>query len=392
MQKQLFFKYVAQTSDIPVSFEIEKADGIYLFDKTGRQYIDLISGIGVNNLGHRNQEVIQAIKNQLDKYIHVMAYGEFIQSPQVNFAKMLSDNLSDKLDSVYFVNSGSESIEGALKLAKRYTGKTEIISFKNSYHGSSHGALSITGNERAKRAFRPLLPDIKFIEFNNFNDLNNITHKTACVVIEPIQGEAGVVLPKNDYLIKLRKKCDDTETLLIFDEAQTGFGRTGTLFAYEQFNVVPDILCLSKALGGSMPLGAFISSKNIMSSLKNYPVLGHITTFGGHPVCCAAGLASLKIITEKKIYKLVHYKGELFKHLLKHTKIKDVRGKGLMLAVEFENAEISNKVIRRCMKNGVITDSFLFAPNCMRIAPPLIIEEEQIKKSCEIILSSIEEI
>jgi len=392
MQKQLFFKHVAQTSDIPVSFEIKKADGIYLFDKTGRQYIDLISGIGVNNLGHRNREVIQAINNQIDKYIHVMAYGEFIQSPQVNFAKMLSDNLPDKLDSVYFVNSGSESIEGALKLAKRYTEKTEIISFKNAYHGSSHGALSITGNEGAKRAFRPLLPDIKFIEFNNFNALENITHKTACVVIEPIQGEAGVVLPKNDYLIKLRKKCNDTETLLIFDEAQTGFGRTGTLFAFEQFNVVPDILCLSKALGGGMPLGAFISSKNIMSSLKNHPVLGHITTFGGHPVCCAAGLASLKIITEKNIYKYVHHKGELFKHLLRHTKIKDVRGKGLMLAVEFENTEISNKVIRRCMKNGVITDSFLFAPNCMRIAPPLIIKEEEIKKSCEIILSSIEEI
>ncbi|MCK4661224.1 MAG: aspartate aminotransferase family protein [Bacteroidales bacterium] len=381
--RQLFFQHIGQTSPFPLQLEIEKAEGIYLIDKNGKKYIDLVSGVSVSNLGHRHPKVIKAIKDQLDKYTHLMVYGEYIQTPQVKLAKLLSDNLPKKLDCTYFVNSGSEAIEGSLKLAKRYTGRTEIIAFKNAYHGSTHGALSILGNEKFKKSYRPLLPDIKFIEFNNINDLENITKKTACVVIEPIQAEAGIIEPINDFLNTLRKKCNKTGTLLIFDEVQTGFGRTGSLFAFSHYNVVPDILALAKAMGGGMPIGAFISSKKIMDSFKSNPVLGHITTFGGHPVSCAAALASLQVLLEDKIIEQIETKGKLFRKYLKHPSIKEIRGKGLLLSVELENKDKLMNFHKTCLNNGIIFDLFLFCDTAFRIAPPLIITENEIKNICD---------
>jgi acetylornithine/N-succinyldiaminopimelate aminotransferase len=387
--RQLFLNYVAQTSETPLALEIEKAEGIYLFDTSGKKYIDLISGISVSNVGHRHPKVVTAIKEQLDKYMHLMVYGEYIQSPQTLLAKALSALLPENLSSVYFVNSGSEAIEGAMKLAKRFTGRTEIISFKNAYHGSTQGSLSVMGNEEFKNAFRPLLPDTRQIEFNNVNDLEFITTRTACVIVETIQGEAGAVVPKNDFLLKLREKCSATGTLLVADEIQCGFGRTGTLFAFEQFGFVPDVLCLAKGMGGGMPIGAFISSTAIMQSLMSNPVLGHITTFGGHPVCCAASLATVNVLLEEKLMESVTKKEALFRSLLVHPKILSVNGKGLLLAVEFENFEKNKAIIDNCIANGVITDWFLFNPASMRIAPPLTITEEQIRASCKVILESI---
>ena len=287
-QRSLFLEHVAQTSDFPLCLEIEKAEGMYMYDVDGKKYMDLISGISVSNLGHCHSNVINAVKEQLEKYTYLMVYGEFVQSPQVKLAQLLTQQLPSSLSSCYFVNSGSEANEGAMKLAKRYTGRKEIISFKNAYHGSTQGCLSIIGNDEFKKPFEPLLPNITQLEFNNENDLAAITTKTACVIVEPIMGEAGVVAPKNDFLLKLRKKCTETGALLIFDEIQTGFGRTGKLFAFEHFNLIPDIITLAKAMGGGFPIGAFISSKEIMSSLKTNPILGHITTFGGHPISCAA--------------------------------------------------------------------------------------------------------
>ena len=389
--KKLFYSHLAQTSANPIELEIERAEGIYLYDNSGKQYIDLISGISVNNLGHRHPAIIKAINEQLEKYMHVMCYGEFIQSPQVQLAAMLSENLPKMLDSVYLVNSGSEAVEGALKLAKGFTGRTEIITFKNAYHGSTHGALSAGGNEELKNKFRPLLPEIKILEFNNISDIDNITSKTACVIIEPIQGEAGVRIPSTEFMNALRQKCSETSTLLIFDEIQTGFGRTGKLWAFEHFDIIPDIITLAKSMGGGMPIGAFISSKQIMESLTHDPVLGHITTFGGHPVCCAAAIANLKYLTESKIYQSVQYKEELFLKYLKHPEIKEIRSKGFLIAVEFKNETFNQKVIKKCLEKGLITDWFLFAPDCLRIAPPLIIQENDIIKSCEIILQSIDE-
>ena len=390
--RQLFTSYLAQTSDFPLSLEIEKAEGVYMYDVSGKKYLDLISGISVSNIGHRHPKVLQAIKEQLDKYLHLMVYGEYIQSPQVKLAALLASKLPPALSCSYFVNSGSEAIEGALKLAKRYTGKTEIISFKNAYHGSSHGALSVMGNEIFKNAFRPLLPDIRICEFNKEQELEKITSKTACVIIEPIQGEAGVRIPDYGFLMKLRRKCDQTKTLLIFDEIQTGFGRTGTLFAFEQFGVIPDIITIAKGMGGGMPIGAFISSKDIMDTLKDNPVLGHITTFGGHPVSCAASQGCLEAILEEKLIDTIYEKEQLFKSLLIHPAIIEVRGKGLLLAVEFTNYEFNKKVIDRCIEKGVITDWFLFCDNSMRISPPLTIELEEINYACSIILQSIHEI
>lgn len=390
-ERQLFLQHLAQTSDFPLSLEIVKAKGIYLFDKSGKKYADLISGISVNNLGHCHPKVISAIKAQVEKYSYLMVYGEYVQSPQVRLAKKISSLLPENLSSVYFINSGAEATEGALKLAKRYTGRTEIISCKNAYHGSTHGALSVMGNELLKINFRPLLPDIRFIEFNNKNHLRNITKKTACVIAEPIQGENGVRIPSQGYLEELRKRCDETGTLLIFDEAQTAFGRTGSMFAFEQFKIIPDILLLAKAFGGGMPLGAFVSSKKIMDSLKNNPALGHITTFGGHPVSCAASLAMINILKTGRLIQQVKRKEKLFRKYLRHSAIKEVRSMGLMFALEFETAEVNQKIIRKCIDNGVITDWFLFSDNCMRIAPPLIISEEEIKSACKLILKSIEE-
>jgi len=390
-QRQLFLQHVGQTSDFPLQLEIEYAKGIYMVDKNGKSYIDLISGVSVSNIGHMNPEVIKAIKDQLEKYMHLMVYGEFIQTPQVEFATKLTNLLPEKLDSVYFVNSGSEAVEGALKLAKRHTGRTEIISFNNAYHGSTHGALSVMGNEEFKNSFRPLLPNIKFLNFNAFDELKYISEKTACVIIEPVQGEGGIRIPENNYLKALREKCNETGTLLIFDEIQTGFGRTGSLFAFQEYDVIPDIITIAKGMGGGMPIGAFVSANNIMSSFKTSPILGHITTFGGHPVSCAAACASLDVLINEKIIEKVKSKGDLFRENLNHPEIKEIRGLGLFLAVELRDFEQVKKVIDIAIEKGVVMDWFLFHDSAFRIAPPLIITEEQIVQVCEILNESIEE-
>lgn len=388
--RQLFLNHNAQTTDFPLLLEFERAEGVYLYDPSGKAHIDLISGIGVSSLGHGNKRVLDAIKEQVDKHMHLMVYGEYVQGPQVKFAHKLASVLPENLQSVYFVNSGAEAVEGALKLAKRHTGQHQVIACKNSYHGSTQGALSVMGNEEYKQAYRPLLPGIGFIEFNNADDLQYITEQTACVIVETIQGEAGVRVPEYDYMQALRLRCDETGTLLILDEIQAAFGRTGKLFAFEHYGIVPDILLLAKALGGGMPIGAFISSNQIMGALKNNPILGHITTFGGHPVCCAAGLAALEVLLGNDLITGVSAKETLFKQLLVHPAIKEIRGKGLMLAVEFESFELNKKIIDRCIENGVITDWFLHCSNSMRLAPPLIITEDEIRKACGVILEAIE--
>jgi acetylornithine/N-succinyldiaminopimelate aminotransferase len=366
--------------------EIVKAEGCKLYDVNGKEYIDLIGGISVCNVGHRHPKVIEAIKNQLDSYLHIMVYGELVQSPQVQYAKMLTDNLPPSLNSVFFTASGSEATEGAMKLAKRFTGRTQIISFKNSYHGSTQGALSVMGSEYWQQAFRPLLPGILQMNYNSFADLENITEQTACVIAETIQAEAGVLVPQNNWLKALREKCTQTGTLLILDEIQCGFGRNGTLWAFEQFDVVPDILLLGKALGGGMPLGAFVADKKLMDALSHNPVLGHINTFGGHPVCCAAGLAAFNVLLDEKLIDGVKVKEQLFISLLQHHKIQKVNSCGLMLAIYFESFEMNKKYIDALILRGVFTDWFLFASNCLRIVPPLVIEEEEIRKACDTIL------
>jgi acetylornithine/N-succinyldiaminopimelate aminotransferase len=380
--RQLFLLHVGQTSPSPMMLEIEMAKGIYMYGPDGKEYIDLISGVSVSNTGHGHPRVIEAVKNQVDEYMHLMVYGEMIQSPQVKYAECLAGILPPELSSCFFVNSGSEAVEGALKLAKRFTGKSRIISFKNSYHGSTHGALSIQGGELYKNSFRPLLPDTFQIGFNDAKSLGSIDNKTACVIIEPVQGEAGVIYPENSFLDKIREKCKETGALLIFDEIQTGFGRTGYMFALERFGVVPDILLLAKALGGGMPLGAFISSKEIMSALITNPVLGHITTFGGHPVCCAAGLASLSVIIDEHLVESCNSKSAIFKNELSHPLISEVRGEGLLLAVQLTEPGYIPFVIAHAPDFGLILDYFLFCNNAFRIAPPLIISEDEIKKSC----------
>ena len=387
--RQLFLANNAQTTNFPLLLEFERAEGVYMYDNEGKAYIDLISGIGVSNLGHSNPYVINAIKEQLDKYMHLMVYGEYVQSPQVRFAEKLISLLPENLQSVYFTNSGAEAVEGALKLAKRFTGRKEIIACHNSYHGSTHGALSVMGNEEFKQAYRPLLPGVKFIRFNHIDDLNMITEQTACVIIETIQGEAGIRVPDAAYVQALRKKCNETSTLLILDEIQAAFGRTGKLFAFEHFDIVPDILLLAKALGGGMPVGAFIASDVIMSALKENPMLGHITTFGGHPVCCTAGLAALEVLLNENLYQQVPAKEALIRELLVHPAIKEIRGKGLMLALELESFELNKNIIDRCINNGIITDWFLHCSNAMRLAPPLIITGDEIKKACGVILEAI---
>lgn len=388
--KQLFLLNTAQTSNFPRLLEVERAEGIYLYDFEGKAYLDLVSGFAVSNIGHRHPKVITAIKNQLDKYLHLTVYGEYVQTPQVKFAQKLASVLPSTLSSVYFTNSGTEATEGALKLAKRFTNRTEIISFNKSYHGSTHGALSVMGNEEYKQAFRPLLPDINFINLNNYTELDKITSKTAAVILESIQGEAGIRIPDLDYIRKLREKCNETGTLLILDEIQTGFGRTGKLFAFEHFGIVPDILLLAKAMGGGMPIGAFISSKEIMDSLKDNPILGHITTFGGHPVSCAAGLASLETILEENLFIDVQEKEELFRELLTHPKIKEIRGMGLMLSIQVENFEQVENISKYCLQHGIMIDWFLHCDSALRIAPPLIISKTEIKNACLIIIEAIE--
>ncbi len=388
--RQLFLSNNAQTTGFPLLLEFERAEGIYMYDKQGRAFIDLISGIGVSNLGHGNPYVVNAIKEQLDKYMHLMVYGEYVQTPQVRFAEKLISLLPLNLQSVYFTNSGAEAVEGALKLAKRFTGRQQIIAFHNSYHGSTHGALSVMGNEEFKQAYRPLLPGVNFIRFNNIDDLEQINDQTACVIIETIQGEAGIRVPDAAYMQALRTRCNETGTLLILDEIQAAFGRTGKLFAFEHFGIVPDMLLLAKALGGGMPVGAFIASHNIMSALKESPILGHITTFGGHPVCCAAGLAALQVLLNENLSASVEEKEKLFRKLLVHPAIKEIRGKGLILAIELESFELNKKVIDRCIENGVITDWFLHCSNAMRIAPPLIITPVEIEKASKVILEAVE--
>ncbi len=390
-RRQNFLRYIGQTSDSPMMLAVERAEGIYLYGKDGKIYRDMISGISVNNLGHRHPKVIKAIQDQLDKYLHLMVYGEFIQDPTIDLARYLASILPDQLSTVYFVNSGSEAIEGALKLAKRYTGRREIIAFRQGYHGSTHGALSVMGDEQYKRAFRPLIPGIKLLDFNRMDQIERITDRTACVLLEPIQGEAGIRIADNKFLEGIRKKCDDTGTLLILDEVQTGFGRTGTFFAFESFGVIPDIITLAKGLGGGMPIGAFIASGEIMSVLKNDPALGHITTFGGHPLSCAAALAAVRTLKEDQIMDTIPAKENLFRILLRHEEIREVRGKGLFLALEMNSTERVKKIITKALSKGVILDWFLFCPGAIRIAPPLIITEEQIVEAASIILDSINE-
>ncbi|MBL0198645.1 MAG: aspartate aminotransferase family protein [Chitinophagaceae bacterium] len=388
--RQLFLNHVGQTSEAPLALEIIKAEGCKLFDANGKEYIDLIGGISVCNVGHRHPAVIEAIKKQLDDYLHIMVYGELVQSPQVQYATLLTQHLPASLNSVFFTASGSEATEGAMKLAKRFQNRTQIISFKNSYHGSTQGALSVMGSEYWQQAFRPLLPDILQMNYNSFEDLENITTRTACVIAETIQAEAGVLVPQNGWLKALRKKCDETGTLLVLDEIQCGFGRNGTLWAFEQFDVVPDILLLGKALGGGMPLGAFVAGKKIMDSFTHDPVLGHINTFGGHPVCCAAGLAACKVLLNEKLVDGVKKKEELFISLLHHSKIKAVRSCGLMMAVEFDDFDMNKKIIDALIVAGVFTDWFLFAANCLRIVPPLTISEEEIMLSCAKIIAVLD--
>ncbi len=387
--RQLFLANNAQTTDFPLMLEFERAEGVYMYDTEGKPNLDLISGIGVSNIGHSHTQVIDAIKQQLDKYMHLMVYGEYVQTPQVRFAEKLTSLLPSQLQSVYFTNSGAEAIEGAMKLAKRYTGRQHMIACHNSYHGSTQGALSIMGNEEFKQAYRPLLPGVSFIRFNNISDLSCINEDTACVVLETIQGEAGIRVPDTDYMQALRRRCTETGTMLILDENQTAFGRTGKLFAFEHFGIVPDILVLGKALGGGMPLGAFIASTEVMGALKSNPILGHITTFGGHPVCCASGLASLEVLLSNNYIDSVAAKEALIKQLLVHPAIKGIRGKGLMLAVEFESFELNKRIIDHCIAQGVVTDWFLHCSNAMRVAPPLVITEEQIKHACEVILKAV---
>jgi acetylornithine/N-succinyldiaminopimelate aminotransferase len=391
-QRQLFLQHVAQTSAAPLGIEIARAEGLYIFDNAGKKYIDLISGIAVSNIGHCHVNVVRAIQNQAQTYMHTMVYGEYIQAPQVQLANYLVQHLPPTLNNVYFTNSGAEASEGAMKLAKRYTGKYEIISCRNSYHGSTQGALSLLGDEYFKASFRPLLPNTKQIRYNHFEDINLITAKTAAVFIEPIQAESGVIVPDAIYLQAIRKKCNETGTLLIFDEIQTACGRTGKLFAFEHFNVVPDVLLLAKGLGGGMPIGCFIADKEIMQCLTHQPVLGHITTFGGNAVCCAAALACMQTIEQENLYKNIDEKADLFISLLQHKAIKKITHFGLMMAVHLDNFENLQKVIQHCLSNGLITDWFLFANNCMRIAPPLIITEEEIKQSCGIILDALNEV
>lgn len=404
-QRQLFLQHIAQTSPAPIGLEIVKADSIYMWDNTGKQYVDLISGFSVMNIGHGNAAVKEAIKKQVDDYMHLMVYGEMIETPQVQYAKKLTEYLPKSLDCVYFTNSGAEATEGAMKLAKRVTGRTQIIAFNNAYHGSTQGALSIMGNEYWRNAYRPLLPDILHVDFNTQEAIEAITCYTACVVVEVIQAEAGAKPAEVIWMQALRKKCDDKGVLLIFDEIQTGFGRTGSLWAFEQYDVVPDILLLGKALGGGLPLGAFIASHQKMNQLTFNPVLGHISTFAGHPVCCAAGLAAfeelLKLTDDRpqttddrprEVCQLstVIAKEKLVRSLLLHPSIKAIHGKGLLLAVEFESAEICQRICHACVQAGLITDWFLFAPNCLRVAPPLNIKEAALEKSAKILLEAIE--
>lgn len=385
-QRQLFLQHVGQTSEAPLCLNIVKASGSKMWDADGKEYIDLIAGISVCNIGHCHPAVVAAIQSQAANYLHIMVYGELIENPQVQYASFLAQHLPATLHSIFYTASGSEATEGAMKLAKRFTGRTQIVSFKNSYHGSTQGALSIMGSEYWQQAFRPLLPGIVQLSYNSLTDLEQITEQTACVVAETIQAEAGVNVPTQEWIKALRKRCDEMGALLILDEIQTGFGRTGTLWAFEQFQVIPDILLLGKALGGGMPLGAFVADKKLMDALTHDPVLGHINTFGGHPVSCAAGFAGMKALLEEKMIQGVRAKEQLFLSKLKHPLIQSVQSSGLLIAVTFDSFVTNKKIIDLLIEKGVFTDWFLFSAQSLRIAPPLNISDQDIEKACQVLL------
>ncbi|VAW25926.1 Acetylornithine aminotransferase (ACOAT) [hydrothermal vent metagenome] len=388
--KEIFNKHLAPTSPMPVGLDIESAEGVYLADKSGKKYIDFIAGIGVLSVGHKHPKVVEAIKNQLDKHAHVMVYGEYLQDSVISLAEKLASLLPEQLNTSYFVNSGTEANEAAIKLAKRATGKHRIITFNKAYHGNTQGSMSVSDNEDKKRNFRPLIPGVEKIAFDSIEALAAITEQTAAVIIEPIQGDAGVRIPSEEFMIALRNKCTEVGTLLIFDEVQTGIGRTGKLFAFEHFNIIPDIITLAKGLGGGMPIGAFIASHKLMKLLSHNPMLGHITTFGGNPVCCASALATLNIIAEQFFLTQVEPKGRLIEELLVHTEIKAIRRKGLMLAIELKTEEKVNKLIEYCIANGVIIYWFLSTRNSFRISPPLTITQEEIKEACGVIKDGLD--
>lgn len=384
--RQQFLQHIAQTSPSPMLVDVAKAEGVYFYTPEGKRYYDTISGVSVSNVGHANPVVVEAVCEQARRYMHVMVYGELVERPQVQYASLIAQYLPEPLESVYFVNSGAEAVEGALKLAKRFTGRREIISCRNAYHGSTHGAMSVMNSEEFSDAYGPLLPDVSWIRYNETADLDAITSRTACVLVEPVQGEAGVRLPADGYLQALRKRCDEVGALLIFDEIQTGFGRTGTMFAMQRYGVTPDIVCLAKALGGGMPLGAFVSSNRIMDCLSHDPALGHITTFGGHPVCCAAGLAAMRYIIDNDLLSGVERKGALFERLLSdHPAITEVRRSGLLMALELGDSDKLYRIMDLFKEYGILSDWFLFCDTAFRISPPLTITEEEIGDCCRII-------
>ncbi len=390
--RQVFLRNLAQTSPAPLAFEIDHAEGMYLYDRSGKRYMDLIAGIGVSALGHRHPRVLQAIRDQMDRYLHTMVYGEFILEPQVAFAERLSQLLPPSLNVIYYVNSGAEAVEGAMKLAKRATGRPKVVACRKAYHGSTQAATALMEPTTFSRGYFPLLPGVRHIDFNETGDLGLIDEQTACVVVEPVQAEAGVRLPANDFLKQLRKRCDETGTLLVFDEVQTGFGRCGSLFAFERWGVVPDILVLAKSLGGGLPLGAFIASSDLMSTLSKNPTLGHLTTFGGHPLSCAAGLATLNVLLSEQLIETVEAKSLRFVETLRsHELVCEIRAAGLLIAVSFASPPIMQKVTDYCLKHGLITDWFLFDDCSLRIAPPLIIKETEIDAACEIVLAGMDQ-
>lgn len=395
LRKQ-FLQHVAQTSPSPMLVEVERAEGSCFYTPEGKRYYDLVAGVSVSNVGHCNPVVVEAVQRQAARYMHVMVYGELVEAPQVEYARRIAELLPDPLESVYFLNSGAEAVEGALKLAKRYTGRTELISFRRAYHGSTHGAMSMMGTpegEEWKAAFRPLLPDVQSLEFNDFEQLKRITTRTAAVLVEPVQGEAGVRLPREGFLEALRERCDEVGALLIFDEIQTGFGRTGEIFACVKYGVTPDIVCLAKALGGGMPLGAFVSSTEIMSTLSHSPVLGHITTFGGHPVCCAAGLAALNYIEANDLHHKAEEKGAMFERLLAdHQQVLEIRRAGLLLAIELGVPDKLYRLMELFKEAGVMSDWFLYCDTAFRISPPLTISEAEIEECCQIIRRCLDEL
>lgn len=387
-----FFKYQAQTTFYPLEVEISHAKGSYIYSTDGKKHLDFVAGVSACTLGHQHPRVVNAIKEQLDKYLHVMVYGEYIQKPAVDFCKLLAQHLPPTLNKTYLVNSGTEAIEGALKLAKRVTGRTQLVSCVNAYHGNTQGSMSILGNEERKRAFRPLLPDVDFITFNNQADIQRITKKTAVVVLETIQGSAGFITPENDYLLKVRKRCDEVGALLILDEIQPGFGRTGKLFGFQHYNVVPDVLVMGKGMGGGMPVGAFTANEKLMDLLAHDPKCGHITTFGGHPVIAAASLATLQELLETDLMEQTLVKEKLFRELLKHPLIEEIHGKGLMLAPMTPSEEITNQVILKCKEKGLVLFWLMFEGKAIRITPPLTISEDEIKEGCAILIEALNEV